>query len=276
MIDDIKPYLEDKPLHQKLNFLREYLQCIILKIISDTGVKSNITFTGGTALRIIYKTNRFSEYIDFSLTEKRGYNFNNLIDIVSSKLIKYGFNFEIKRIKTDTINSFFIRFNDLLYELDLSLQKSQKLSIKVEIDSNPPIGGKIEEYIHFNRFYFVINHYTPESLFALKLHAILFRRYQKGRDYYDLIYFLNKNIIPDIKLLNNAIHQTEKFNKAFTLKDIILKLKNKIEILNEKKIIDDIKSFILKQDELKLLNKKNILLFIKQYENSIGKEDVVL
>ncbi len=270
MIDDIKSYLEDKPPHQKINFLREYLQSIILKIICDTGFKNKITFTGGTALRIIYKINRFSEDIDFSLTEKEGYNFNKLIDTVSSKLIKYAFNFEIKQIKTDIINSFFIRFSNLLSELDLSLQKSQKLSIKVEIDSNPPIGGKIEEYIYFDRFYFVINHYAPESLFALKLHAILFRRYQKGRDYYDLVYFLNKNIIPDIKLLNNAISQTEKIDKTFTLKDIILKLENKIDILNEKKIIDDIRPFILKEDELYLLNKKNILLFIKQYRNSIG------
>ncbi len=208
MLDDIKLYLQEVEEKQKINFLREYLQHIILKIISDSGFKNNLIFTGGTALRLIYKTNRFSEDLDFSLINKKGYTLEKLIKKIDIGLKKFGFFIEIKKIQNETINSFFIRFSNILQLLNLAVQPNQKLSIKIEIDTNPPRGGKIQEYIFYDRFYFFINHFSRESLFSLKLHAILFRHYDKGRDFYDLIYFLNKKVIPDLELFNKAVKQT--------------------------------------------------------------------
>lgn len=269
MIDDIKIYLKEIMENQKINFLREYLQQIVLKIISDSGFKNNLVFTGGTALRLIYKTNRFSEDLDFSLINKRGYALDKLIKEINFGLKKYGFSVEITKIEKKTVNSFFIRFTDILYLLNLAIQPNQKLSIKIEIDTNPPKGGVIKEYIFYDRFYFLINHFSRESLFSLKLHAILFRHYEKGRDFYDLSYFLSKQVKPDLELFNNAVRQTNPEQKEFTLDRIFTVIKNKIENLNEKKIIKDLQPFLLNPDEINLINKKNLLLFLNNYKENV-------
>lgn len=265
MIDDIKNYLNEFPENQRLNLLREYLQNIILKIISDLGYKNNITFTGGTALRIIYKINRFSEDLDFSLTQKKGYIFNEFLDKLKASLEKYSLEFEFNKIKNKTVNSFFIRFIDLLYPLNLTNQKDQKFSIKIDIDTNPPADADITEYIYYERFYYIINHFTLESLFALKLHALLFRKYIKGRDYYDLVFFLNKKVLPKFKLFKNAVKQTNPESKFVNLNEVFIKLKKRIDNLNYESVVNDIRPFLLKFEEIELLKKKNIILFFNQY-----------
>ncbi len=270
MIDDIKDYLKEIPENQRLNYLREYLQLMILKMISDSGYKTSITFTGGTALRIIQKINRFSEDMDFSLTNKKGYNFKKLLTTIDSGLNKYGMDFELARVKQETVNSFFIKFNNLLHPLNLSPQKNQKLSIKVDIDTNPPKGGNVKEYIYHDRFYFLINHFTLDSLFALKLHALLYRVYIKGRDYYDLMFFLNKQIVPKFNLFINAAKQTNPKDKYKDLNEVFEKLENIVRSMNENKIIQDLQPFILNPEELDIINKKNLILFFNQYREAIG------
>src|SRR3989338_6258033 len=76
---------------EKINTAREFLQLLILKIIYDNGYFKNLTFTGGTALRIIYKTRRFSEDLDFSLTDKTHYHFDSLVKTLQSNLEQNGF-----------------------------------------------------------------------------------------------------------------------------------------------------------------------------------------
>ncbi len=269
MIDDIKEYLKEIPENHKINYLREYMQQIILKIISDSGYKNNITFTGGTALRIIYKINRFSEDLDFSLTKKTGYNFDNLLKQIESSLEKYGLKFEFTKIKKEVINGVFIRFSDLLYPLNLTPQKEQKLSIKIDIDTNPPKGGEFKEFIFNDRFYFLINQFTLESLFALKLHAVLFRKYNKGRDYYDLMFFLNKKIAPKFDLFNNAVKQTDPGEDIKDLNDLFKRVEEKISNMNETGIIEDLQPLILRPDELDLITKKNLKLFLGQYKEAV-------
>ncbi len=269
MIDDIKNYLNEIPENTRLNYLREYLQLIILKIISDSGLIKNITFTGGTALRIIYKINRFSEDMDFSLTDKKGYSLDKLLKVLKPQLDKYNLDFEFNKIKKETVNSFFIRFSNLLFPLDLSPHEHQKLSIKVDIDTNPPKGGDISEYIYYDRFYFTVNHFSPESLFALKLHALLFRVYIKGRDYYDLIFFLNRKTIPKFKLFQNAAKQTHPDLHFKNFKELLDKLGDKLKKMDENKIIMDLRPFLLKPEEFDMINKKNILLFFKQYREAV-------
>ncbi|MBN1897698.1 MAG: nucleotidyl transferase AbiEii/AbiGii toxin family protein [Spirochaetes bacterium] len=264
MIDDIREYLKEIPENQKLNFLREYLQLVILKIISDSGYKNSITFTGGTALRIVFRTNRFSEDMDFSLTSKKDYNFKNLLTFLEKGLNKYGFSYELARVKEEIVNSLFIRFPDFLKALHLT-QQDKKLSVKLEIDTNPPAGGKTQEYIYYDRFYFVMNHFTLESLFALKLHAILFRKYTKGRDFYDLMFFLNKKVIPQFDLFKRAARQTHPDRKFSDLKDVFVHVKKTIKDSDEKKIVQDLQPFLLKPDEMTLVSKKNLLLFLDQY-----------
>ncbi|MBT7087575.1 nucleotidyl transferase AbiEii/AbiGii toxin family protein, partial [bacterium] len=123
---------------EKYNYLREYLQLLILKIIEEKGYFQNIAFVGGTAVRILYDLPRFSEDLDFSSIKKL--NFKDFLTNIKKELELYGFEIEITFKETKTVKNSFIKFKNILQELNITNQIDQKLSIKIEIDSNPPKG----------------------------------------------------------------------------------------------------------------------------------------
>jgi predicted nucleotidyltransferase component of viral defense system len=182
---------------QKYNYLREYLQLLILKILDEKGYFRHIAFVGGTALRILYDLNRFSEDLDFCLIDKAHFDFKAMIHVLVKELQQQNFQVEFTAKDNKTVASGFIKFNQLLLSLGVSPHLNQKLSIKIEIDCNPPTGFKTEFTMINKEFLIGIQHYDLPSLFAGKLHAILCRAYTKGRDYYDLIWFLGRKIDPN-------------------------------------------------------------------------------
>ena len=239
----------------KVNLLRESLQLTCLKIMHDSGYFSNLAFVGGTALRILYDVRRFSEDLDFSLIEKKGYDFPEIVRVLIREFKLRGLDAEGSPKIIRTVHGSMIKFPGLLKSVGISALESQKLSIKIEIDSNPPRGWDIENTVINKMYLFNITHYNVPSLYASKLHACLFRKYVKGRDYYDLIWYLGKKIEPNYVLLNNAVKQTlgkdlglDKTN----LKNIVLKKLDEIDFGLVKK---DVERFLEDKAELKLLEK---------------------
>jgi len=92
----------------------------------------------------------------------------------------------------------------------LSNLPEQKVFIKIEIDTNPPSGYNTEVSLINKLFVFDVVHFDLPFLYATKIHACFFRKYVKGRDFYDLMWYLTKKVTPNYKLLNNAIAQTHK------------------------------------------------------------------
>ena len=109
-----------------------------------------------------------------------------------------------------TVHSAFIRFSGLLYELGLSPHRDEVLAVKIEVDTNPPAGATLATTVVRRHVILQLQHHDRASLFAGKLHAILQRPYTKGRDLYDLLWYLSDPSWPppNLALLNNALHQT--------------------------------------------------------------------
>lgn len=82
-------------------------------------------------------------------------------------------------------------------------------------------------------------------------------------------FFLNRKIIPKFKLFKNAVKQTNPESKFVNLNEVFVKLKKRINNLNYESVVNDIRPFLLKFEEIELLKKKNIILFFKQYMDSI-------
>lgn len=194
----------------KLNTMREYLQAYILRIMHDEGIFRSAAFLGGTALRFLYGLPRFSEDLDFSLAKNPPIVFARLIKKVTAELSAAGYNVSAGYDDKNNVNSAFIRFSGLMFEAGLSALKGQKLSIKIEIDNNPPKGAVLITQIVNKYFPISFLSYDTKSLFAGKLHALLNRRYTKGRDYFDLGWYLSKwkDIEPNLGLLKNSLKQT--------------------------------------------------------------------
>lgn len=269
MKDYIKEIIDSKKsLVENRNLLREYLQKYLLFLIYRNNFYKEIVFTGGTALRFLYGLKRFSEDLDFSLSTKGSYNFLKILEGLKKELSLAGYEIEITYNIEKNVHSAFIKILNLLYEFGLSKAKGEKFSVKIEIDTLPPAGGKEEVSFYNSVFMFEIKHFDLPSLFAGKLHAILCRKFNRGRDYYDLIWYLTKfkNLEPNIEMLKNAIKQTcyTKINlKDFNWRKILIW---SIKEVNFELLRKDLLNLVEIPEEIALINKNNFLKLLKERE----------
>lgn len=243
---------------EKLNRAREILQILCLKIMHDKGYTNKLSFVGGTALRLIFNLRRFSEDLGFSLVNKKDYDFNELCSELILQFKLFGFTMDTKPEQERTVHSAMLKFEGLLKEIGLSALKGQKLSIKLEIDTNPPSGWHLENTI-VNKFYmFNVSHFDLSSMYATKLHACFYRKYLKGRDFYDLIWYLGKRIKPNFILLNNAIKQTQGHNPGIDEGNFKSFLLEKIQTIDLSAAKKDVERFLEDKSELSLFNSQTL------------------
>jgi len=249
----------------KLNIMREYLQAYILRIMHDEGVFRSIAFLGGTALRFLYGLPRFSEDLDFSIIRKADYPFVELIKKVKKELVLSGYNVSVIYGEEKTVQNAFIKFEGLMYEAGLSPLKSQKFSIKIEIDTNPPAGAILQTYIVNKYFLLSFSSYDLPSLFADKINALLSRKYTKGRDFFDLGWYLSKwkDISPNLVLLANSLKQTGRKNRVPSVKNWKKLIYNIVKEVEWKKVRQDVENFLENPRDLEILTQDNILRLLK-------------
>ena len=268
MKDYLKQLLAEtpNPLLRK-SLAREYLQARVLQALQDDGVFLRWAFLGGTALRFLYRIPRYSEDLDFSLINPAdACRFEDVLKKIKTLFEAENYTIEIKVSSPKTVMSAFLKFPGLLYEMGISPHHNEALSIKFEIDTNPPLGADTTTTI-VRRFVTVnVTHYDKSSLLAGKLHAILSRNYTKGRDLYDLIWYLSDRTWPDpnLLLLNAALKQSAweggKINND-NLKGI---LSHRMEELQWAKVKDDLSPFLERPQELELVTKENCLKLISE------------
>lgn len=207
------------------NQLKEYLQYFVLDFIYNSQFK-DLIFYGGSCLRILHDLPRMSEDLDFEADES--INFNALAKGLRNyfqKDLKLKEKFSFKKEKG--INRIFLNF-PVMHELGLSPHKEETLRIKVEIRPEPKnYFKKLKPTFTPKSKYgksFVIKHYDLPTLFASKLAAILDRPKKgffvgkqeeeinfKGRDFFDLIWYMEKSVLPNEKMLeaNNIDNSVE-------------------------------------------------------------------
>lgn len=242
-------------LEDKTNRAREFLQVLALKSLSDQDAFSNIAFIGGTALRIVFGLRRFSEDLDFSVVSSVGYDFGALCGGLEKVFRLNGLNAVLEKDRDKTVNSAFLTFPGLPYALGLSGHKQEKLAIKLKIDTKPPAGWKMQTTVLNKTYLFSVAHYDLPSMFAGKLHASFYRRYTKGRDIYDLFWYLGRKVRPNFEMLNNAVAQSQGKApgvNAGNFKEFMLDGAAKIDMGAAKK---DVEIFLEDKSELRLFSK---------------------
>lgn len=202
--DFFKKYAQERNIPwQEKNILVEYLQTQILKALSLSKFNDRLSFLGGTCLRFAHNINRFSEDLDFDLIKKKDFSIEDLSQDIQYRLSLQGFDVDVRTKTTKNIHIVYFRFRNILREFGFRVPSDQKILVKFEIDFNLYKNIRTETKFSdsFNeRFPMVVN--TLETLFAQKIIAIIFRPYQKGRDFYDLVWFLSqKTIEPNYEIL---------------------------------------------------------------------------
>ncbi len=247
--------------------IREYLQARLLQSLQDKGIFNTWAFQGGTALRFLYAMPRFSEDLDFALTELGiEDNFRYALANAEKGFCAENYNLKIKANDTKTVKSAFLSFKGLLFELGLSAHESETLSVKVELDTNPPSGASISSTIVRRYITLNIRHHDKASLLAGKLHAVFARRYIKGRDIYDLIWYLSDRTWPgpNIELLNNALKQTDWRGPEITSANWRKLARRRVETFRWKQVVEDVRPFLERAEDIALLTKENLLSLLHE------------
>lgn len=260
---------ENKNILLKRSIVREYLQSRLLQMLQEEKAFLNLAFLGGTSLRFLYSIPRYSEGLDFSKIGAGVLNFDGILSNIIKGFELENYNVKIKRSKQKTVLSAFIKFPSLLYELDLSSHYDETISVKIEIDTNPPAGANTE--VTLIRKYVLLNilHYDKPSLFAGKLHAILARKYVKGRDLFDLIWMLANPQwpAPNFILLNNALKQTGWKGPEINKSNWPVIISSHIKTINWKKAREDAAPFLEREAEKYLLTRDNCLNLLEKFQN---------
>ena len=145
--------------------VREYCQARILQFLQESGVFRSWIFHGGTALRFLFMLPRYSEDLDFALeSTKADTNFARVMKSVCKSFEAEAYSTDTKINDRTAVKSSFIRFPGLLYDLGLSPRTSEVLSVKIEIDSNPPAGGVTETSVIRRHVMLNVLHYDKASL----------------------------------------------------------------------------------------------------------------
>lgn len=257
----------------EINALKEIIQEIVLSGLSRGNFFNKAAFYGGTALRIFYNLDRFSEDLDFALLEpNQDFDLSKYFIYIEKELKAYGINLEIstkEKSKETNITSAFLKGNTLEHILKFFPSEEEHkynhilkdLKIKFEVDINPPSGATYEDKYKLLPSPHQIKLYDKESLLAGKIHAILCRGWKtrtKGRDLYDYIFFLANDIKVNLELLKNKLIESNYINEKDNLdinkvKELLINKFNEIDFNDAK---EDVKPFIKNIESLNIWNKE--------------------
>ncbi len=244
------------------NVMREYLQARVLACLQREGAMVPLAFHGGTALRFLYALPRHSEDLNFALEGKpSSYDLQRYVRAVETEFHREGYEVETRTSDERAVHSAWIRFRGLLFEMGLSGQREELTSLKLEVDTNPPPGAGLATTVVRRHVTLQLHHHDQASLLAGKIHAVLQRKFTKGRDLYDLLWYLSDPEWPEpnLKLLNNALAQTYWQDAALTERNWRDNLRNRIEQLEWRNVRSDVAPFLERADELELLTRENLL-----------------
>lgn len=248
--------------------IREILQQTALLGLERHGFFEKAAFYGGTALRILYGLDRFSEDLDFTLLNPDvNFDFAPFLEGMRKELSAFGFNMEVtkknKNIESSILSAF-MKVNTI--ELYLAIGEeakakntvhNEKVQIKLEVDINPPPHARYENQLVLNPVTFYVLTLHKSDLFAGKMGAILYRAWKgriKGRDWYDLIWYIQNKVPLSLRYFNSCLKQAGHLEQSESIeRDKLLEmLQTKIKTINWEDAKSDMRSFIPDPERLEI------------------------
>ena len=266
-LDTYKPRNKD----EATQALREIMQEIALAGLHRAGFFEKAAFYGGTALRIFYGLDRFSEDLDFSLLKvDSDFSLNKYLDAVLAEFESLGMQVSVReKQKTNQRNmkSAFLKSETIWKELILEdiipqsgLDQKANILIKLEVDREPPLGFQTEERLLLKPFSFYVKCFTISDLFAGKMHVLLFRKWGsnvKGRDWYDMEWYIKKGIPLNLNHFALRAQDSGDWEKeTVTNEEFRELLRSRIDTVDMTRVKADIRRFIPDQKVLDIWSAK--------------------
>lgn len=240
-LENIISYVPEKLRGFKKNILREYLQYKILEIIFDTNIGAKMVFVGGTSLRVIYGTERFSEDLDFDNFALSLNEFKGILGIVKDKLQLDGYEIKTDIDLENQAWHNYIYFPALLFKSGLSSHENERFMIKLDTQPHSFKYEPNKELINNFGVTTYINVAPIDILLSQKIKAFFSRKH--GRDLYDIAFLLSKT-----KPNYQYLHQFLNISSSKNLKE---KLISRCDELNFKKLETDLQRLVFDSTEVK-------------------------
>ncbi len=254
------------------NSLREVMQEITLYALSTSGFFSEASFYGGTALRLFHGLDRYSEDLDFSLREVSDtFDLSDYIEPLKDNFDHLGIDVDVG-VKTKSfkskMESAFVKGNTKALLIDIcpdekisGIYPTDRIKVKFEVDTDPPAGAGFEKRFLLSPYPCEISTFDIGSLYAGKVHAILCRNWGhrfKGRDLYDLVFYVSRNVSLNLESLRNRLVQTGTVDEAaaLTLGDVKGMLLRKMDEINFELAKTDVIPFIRDERSLSIWSRE--------------------
>ena len=264
----------------EINAIKEIIQEIVICGLSRGGFFNEAAFYGGTALRIFYGLNRFSEDLDFALLKpNRDFDLSKYFPFIEKEVKAYGLNLDIITkektkdsnifsafLKGDTKEHIFIFFPN---ENMKNMTSLKNIKIKFEVDVNPSSGATYEFKYKLLPSPHQVRLYDEPSQFAGKIHALLCRNWSrvKGRDLYDYLFYLSRNARVNIvhlkaKLIDSGYMAD---NTELTLPVLVSFLEQRFREIDYTQAKDDVRPFLKDTDSLNMWDADFFVSATRQY-----------
>jgi len=269
VIDSMLSKYNCKNVSDYRNALKEIAQEVALCGLSRGGFFDKAAFYGGTALRIFYGLDRFSEDMDFSLIKPdTDFDLSRYFDVLKEELYSVGLEMSVEgknKQHNSSVQSAFLKGNTLKHllkivpskHMPLPIPNNEILKIKFEVDTNPPDFATYESKYRLLPSPYRVQLYDKPSLFAGKLHALLCRNWKnrvKGRDFYDFVWYVSQNTSVNLPHLQKRMEQTGhwKSAQALTFDKLKKQLKERFSTVDFDEAARDVRPFILDGNKIAL------------------------
>lgn len=262
-----------------LSALREIMQEVTLAGLSRSDFFRKAAFYGGTALRIFHGLDRYSEDMDFSLlTKDPHFSLEPYFPAIQNEFNGLGLQVSLRqkvKRRPSSIESAFLKTETLWRELILEdmvrqtgIRSNKNVKIKIGVDRIPPLNFNTEERLLLRPFSFYVKCFDLPSLFAGKMHALLFRKWKnrvKGRDWYDMEWYIRKGVPLNLLHFLQRAKDTEDWpNDTITKEEFMVLLQDKIQSTPLDRVIEDVRPFVRDLASLEIWSRRYFLDLVKR------------
>ena len=235
------------------NVEQEVMQKIALAGFSRGGFFKHAAFYGGTCLRLFHQLPRYSEDMDFTLREKNSnVHLEDFFPYIIEEFHLAGHEVVIQkkdRKMFGRVESAFLKENTEVF--DIKFQTKKTVKVKIEMDTDPPLGFETEDLPLSRPYPFVVRCVALPDLYAGKMHALLYRNWKtrvKGRDWYDFQWYVANSVPLNFEHLQKRIHE---FNDEDITKERFMEmLHEKLSTTDMESVKQDVRGLIFNQHEL--------------------------
>lgn len=254
------------------NVEQEVMQKIALAGLSRGGFFKHAAFYGGTCLRLFHQLPRYSEDMDFTLREKNSdIHLEDFFPYIIEEFHLAGHEVVIQKKDKKIfgrVESAFLKENTEVF--DIKFQTKKTVKVKIEMDTDPPLGFETEDLLLSRPYPFVVRCVALPDLYAGKMHALLYRNWKtrvKGRDWYDFQWYVANRVPLNFEHLQKRIRE---FNDEDITKERFMEmLHEKLSTTDMESVKQDVRGFIFNQRDIDIWSND---YFLKLADMMVFKE----